>query len=185
MVLLKYEKAVTFATEAHYGQKRKGDGKPYIIHPYTVALILLNEGCSEELVIAGLLHDTVEDTEVTQEDIEKNFGSEVKRLVAGASEPDKSLPWEVRKRHTIEYLKDAPLDIRILTCADKLHNIVSIIREYQVSGERIWDKFHAGKKKQEWYYRNLVEVLCNRDDNPPGITIFEYFKECVENFFDN
>ncbi len=179
----KYEKAIAYATEAHYGQKRKGNGKPYIIHPYTVALTLLDEGCSKDIVIAGLLHDTVEDTEVTFEDIEKNFGSEVRRIVEGVTEPDKSLPWKVRKEHIIEYLKKAPLDERLLTCADKLHNILSMISEYQDSGEQMWKKFNAGKKEQEWYYRNLVEILCKREDIPQGVSLFYCFQKCVDDFF--
>lgn len=116
------DEAIVFAAKAHGKQERKGTDIPYISDPFGVAMLLQQSGCDEDIVIAGLLHDTVEDTAVTVDDIIEHFGHHVAELVTAASEPDKLLPWEERKKHTLEFLAKAPLDVRHLICADKLHN---------------------------------------------------------------
>ncbi|MEI0739436.1 HD domain-containing protein [Paenibacillus sp. JTLBN-2024] len=138
---------------------QKGSEIPYISHPFGVAMILLEAQCKEEVVMAGLLHDTLEDTDTTDEDIRSRFGEEVLRLVQGASEPDKSLSWEARKEHTLEFLKSADLSTRQLSCADKLHNLRSVRRDFADLGDEVWNKFKRGYDKQKWYYVNLVESL--------------------------
>jgi (p)ppGpp synthase/HD superfamily hydrolase len=150
--------ALDFAIKAHSNQCRKGTQIPYIVHPVSVARILYEYGCSDELTIAGLLHDTVEDTPVSMDEIEKLFGSRVAFLVEAASEPDKSDTWENRKKHTIEYLREAPDDILILACADKLDNIRAIRRDFQVEGEALWERFNRPKESQGWYYNELAKV---------------------------
>lgn len=103
------EKAIVFATMAHGNQKRKGTNIPYITHPYAVGMYLQKANCSPEVVAAGILHDTLEDTETTFYELKEIFGEKVANLVKAASENDKSLLWEERKRLTIEMLKDATL----------------------------------------------------------------------------
>lgn len=181
--LIKYEKAIIFATEAHAGQTRKGTSIPYIVHPYLVGMILLEQGCEEAVVTAGILHDTVEDTRVTLLDLEDNFGTRVMELVRGASEPDKSLAWQERKQHTLDYLKEASLEERLIIGADKLHNINSMIDDYQQLGEDLWERFNGERGDQLWYYRGLVEGLCYRQDIPSTINIFTRLKNRVEAFF--
>jgi (p)ppGpp synthase/HD superfamily hydrolase len=153
------EKALQLAGQAHDGQYRKGTKIPYITHPVAVGIILMKAGYHEDLIAAGILHDTVEDTIITLGDIEKEFGSKIASIVDGCSEPDKSLTWEERKEHTIEYLKTAPSDIRVVACADKLHNVRSILSDYKQHGDEIWTRFKRGKEQQEWYYRNIIESL--------------------------
>jgi (p)ppGpp synthase/HD superfamily hydrolase len=153
------EKALQVAARAHDSQYRKKTNIPYITHPVAVGMILMKAGYDEELISAGILHDTVEDTPLTLNTIEEIFGSRVARIVAGCSEPDKTLGWEDRKRHTIEYLKTAPLEIRVVVCADKLHNIRSISDDYQQMGEAVWTKFKRGKDQQKWYYQNVLASL--------------------------
>ncbi|WP_099354009.1 HD domain-containing protein [Fredinandcohnia onubensis] len=153
------EKAIIVASKAHDGQYRKLTNIPYITHPLGVGLILMKINARTELVAAGILHDTVEDTELTLTDIRDGFGDEVAELVDGCSEPDKSLPWEARKEHTISFLRAASEDNRTVVCADKLHNIRSIIRDYEEQGDQVWRRFSRGKEKQEWYYRNVAESL--------------------------
>ena len=140
--------AIEVAEEAHRGQFRKGSGIPYISHPRAVARILSDAGCSEELVAAGILHDTVEDTSLTLDFIREKFGERVAKIVQGCSEPDKSLPWEQRKLHTVEFLKTAPLEVRTVTCADKLHNLLTIIADYEVMGDDVWDRFSRGRTRR-------------------------------------
>jgi (p)ppGpp synthase/HD superfamily hydrolase len=156
------EKALQIASQAHNGQFRKGTQIPYITHPIAVGMILMKAGYSDEIVAAGILHDTVEDTDLTIEEIEREFGPKVAEIVAGCSEPDKSLSWEKRKEHTIEFLKAASNDIRAVACADKLHNIRSIIDDYEQNGEAVWSRFKRGKAQQGWYYTNIVESLGNQ-----------------------
>lgn len=177
------EAATKVAEEAHRGQFRKGSGIPYISHPRAVARILSDAGCSEELVAAGILHDTVEDTSLTLDYIRERFGNKVAKIVQGCSEPDKSLPWEQRKQHTVEFLKTAPLEVRTVTCADKLHNLLSIIADYEVMGDDVWDRFSRGRDAQEWYYRELAASLCAQPDCDGDGAIFQQLKESVEALF--
>lgn len=179
------ELAIQVAAKAHQNQKRKGTDIPYITHPYMVGMILQKERCSDELVAAGILHDTVEDTYVTLDYIRDTFGQYVAEIVGGCSEPDKSLSWEERKTYKLHALKTASLDIRIVTCADKLHNIRTTIKEYNRVGEKVWDRFNRGREKQSWYYNELIKVLCDREDNPPEMRIFSELKnEIIHLFFE-
>ena len=175
--------AIEVAAKAHRNQVRKETNIPYISHPYAVGFLLLQAGCSEEVVAAGILHDTVEDTPITLEYICEHFGEKVTQIVKGCSEPDKSLAWEVRKRHTIDFLRTAPPEVKVVACADKLHNIRTIITDYQETGDEVWNRFKRGKKAQEWYYRGLVESLCNLTDGQKEGTIFQQFRSEVENLF--
>jgi (p)ppGpp synthase/HD superfamily hydrolase len=121
--------------------------------------MLMKAGCGDEIVAAGFLHDTVEDTPLSLANIEREFGHTIASIVKGCSEPDKSLSWEKRKQHTIEFLKTAPEDIRVVACADKLHNIRSIMNDYGQIGDMVWERFNRGKEDQEWYYRNVAASL--------------------------
>lgn len=171
--------AIEFAATAHRNQFRKETDIPYISHPVGVGMILQKAGCSEEAIIAGILHDTLEDTETTEADILNNFGEEVLTIVKGCSEPDKGASWEDRKKHTIEYLKSAPLLIREVACADKLHNLRSINRDLTNLGEATWKKFKRGREKQEWYYKKIVESLGSESDFP----LLDLLKKEVEDVF--
>lgn len=173
------DKALQMAAVAHEGQYRKNTKIPYIAHPAAVGLILQKAGYKEELVAAGILHDTVEDTEITLEDIKREFGNKIAEIVAGCSEPDKTLSWEERKEHTIEYLKTAPEDIRVVACADKLHNVRSICQDVERDGEQIWSRFKRGREQQAWYYRNVVESLSAEKTFP----LLEELKLEVERLF--
>ena len=153
------EKAIQIASRAHVNQCRKHTDIPYITHPVAVGMMLMKAGYGDEIIAAGILHDTVEDTTLSLADIEREFGGEIASIVEGCSEPDKSLSWEERKQHTIEFLKTAPEAIRAVACADKLHNIRSIIDDYEQIGDNVWERFNRGKKDQEWYYRKVVESL--------------------------
>jgi (p)ppGpp synthase/HD superfamily hydrolase len=153
------EKALKVASKAHEGQYRKHTETPYITHPVTVGMIVMKAGYDEEMIAAAILHDTVEDTNLSLDDIRQEFGGRIAEIVEGCSEPNKDLPWKARKEHTIEYLKTAPEKIRIVACADKLHNIRTIIKDYEQIGDEVWRRFNAGKEQQKWYYTGIVESL--------------------------
>ena len=118
--------AIDFAVIAHQGQFRKGTNTPYIVHPIAVAQELLRFECSPEVLVTGILHDTLEDTTVKLSDILRQFGSKVADILIAVSEQDKRKTWENRKLDTINKLKDAPLDVLWVECADKLDNIYAL-----------------------------------------------------------
>lgn len=125
------ERARTFAIEAHRGQVRKNEpDKPMIIHPIGVDLLLEEYGYDEAVIAAGYLHDVVEDTKYTIEDIENEFGEDVANLVMGASESDKSLSWEKRKKCTIEETKSLSLRNKLIICADKINNLEDLMIKF-------------------------------------------------------
>jgi (p)ppGpp synthase/HD superfamily hydrolase len=175
--------AIEFAAKAHAGQFRKGTAIPYIVHPLGVATILINHGCAEELVVAGLLHDTVEDTPVTLAEIAQCFGERVAHLVATVSEPDKAAPWEERKRHTIAVLRTAALDALLVACADKLDNLRALRDDYGRVGEAVWARFKRPRASQHWYYRSLAEVFAMRVAGEPSTTLFAQFQQEVHRVF--
>lgn len=178
-------KAIEFAVRAHSGQFRKGSRVPYIIHPLAVAKILIEYECPEEIVIAGILHDTVEDTEVTLKQLQKEFGARIAKIVQGASEPRKSDPWEKRKQHTMEYLKTAPLEVLWVTCADKLDNLRSIHEDRQRIGEAIWQIFNKPKEAQKWYYENLLYIFRSRLSGESGRSIVEEYEKEFKRVFNS
>ncbi len=153
------DRALEFAAYAHRHQKRKGTEIPYISHPYAVGMILQRAGCKEEVIAAGLLHDTLEDTDTSEEQLLQSFGPVVLEIVKGCSEPDKEASWEARKQHTLDELKHAALPIRQVSCADKLHNIRSIKHDLEKYGEDTWTRFKRGRESQAWYYQGVVESL--------------------------
>ncbi len=171
------EKAILFATKAHEGQIRKGSSIPYIWHPLAVGRLLSDHGCTEEVVAAGILHDLLEDTATTGEQIEERFGDRVARIVEGCSEPDKGLPWEERKRHTLERLGSAPRDVRMVTAADKIDNLRSILVDRERLGDGVWCRFHRGPIKQAWYYRGIAKALGD------GHPLFLILEETVDQVF--
>lgn len=157
-------KAIEFATLAHAGQLRKSTSIPYIVHPFEVAQILTAAGAEETVICAGLLHDTVEDTSVTIEEIADKFGFQVAALVAHCSE-NKKFSWEQRKNHSIEMLNTkASFETQLLYCADKLSNLRSIASDYEKSGEDVWKVFNRGREHQKWYYGAIVQALSPLQD---------------------
>jgi (p)ppGpp synthase/HD superfamily hydrolase len=174
----KIDLACEVAASAHCGKPRKGKDIPYIAHPMAVANILARAGASEEVIIAGILHDTVEDTDLTLKDIEEQFGAAVAEIVKDCSEPDKNLPWEERKLHTLEALKTASIGVWLVCCADKLHNVRDMSIDYKKHKDVLWERFRRGKYKQVWYYKCLVEsMVYNRDFNPE---LYDEFKAEVD-----
>jgi len=152
-------RAIEIAVKAHEKQLRKGTEIPYIVHPLSVGIILAKGGAPEEVIVAGILHDTIEDTDVTFEEIREIFGESIANIVKGASESDKSLPWEERKQHTIDSLASESIEVLLVICADKLDNLRSIASEYQRIGEVVWKRFRRGKESQFWYYSSVARGL--------------------------
>ncbi len=165
---LDFERALRLAAVGHRDQARKGSGVPYVEHPFAVALILDRAGFDEEVAIAGLLHDLVEDTDVTLEQIRDGFGDRVAAIVDACSEVKLDAdgarrPWIDRKRDHLAALAGATDDVRAVTLADKLHNLLSI-RLDLLDGRPVWSTFNAGRDQVLWCYRAMVEA-CRSDDD--------------------
>jgi len=176
-------RAVEFAVRAHSGQLRKVTPVPYIVHPLGVLRILARHGCGEPIAVAALLHDTVEDGACSLDEIRREFGGEVARLVAEMTEPDKSRPWWDRKAQTLERLKTASQDVLLLACADKLDNLRSLREDCATMGESVWDALRASREQQAWYYRQLGQVFESSLENGTGALLAAEFRREVETLF--
>lgn len=165
------DKALHFAIDAHANTERRGKGFPYIVHPMEAVEIVASITPDPELLAAAALHDTVEDTDVTVEQIRELFGDRVAKLVAaesdqpveGESEEDS---WRKRKQDAIDRLAAASRDAKIVAMGDKLSNMRAIARDYQQIGDQLWNRFHApnGKPDHEWHYRGLAQSLSELSD---------------------
>ena len=159
------DRAIIFAVRAHAGTERRGKGYPYIVHPLEAVEIVATMTADQELLAAAALHDTVEDTDVTVEQLRAEFGDRVAALVEeesdqfeeGVSETDS---WHTRKRAAIERLSKASREAKMVALGDKLSNMRAIARDYAVQGDALWDLFHAkDPKDHEWHYRGLADAL--------------------------
>jgi (p)ppGpp synthase/HD superfamily hydrolase len=162
----KIQKAIKFAVKTHevyQNQKRKGKEIAYITHPLTVGLILSRVGASDDLVCAGILHDTIEDSieekKVTFEMLEERFGNNVAELVLSVSEGQKGGLWEDRKREAVEHIKDFSQDSLLLKSADITSNVSEIIDDYNEDGDKIFERFHAPEPKKENTIKNYINVM--------------------------
>lgn len=159
------EMAIRYATDCHKGQTRKGTNIPFIMHPLEVMQILHGMDADTNLLIAGLLHDVVEDTTTTIEEIQATFGDDVAELVGGHTE-DKTKSWEERKNTEMKETLEAPIRLKMLVLADKLANMRSIRKDYMQLGNALWERFNAGLRQQAWYYGEMTEVLDEMQDYP-------------------
>ncbi|RDW21180.1 HD domain-containing protein [Oceanobacillus chungangensis] len=176
------EKAKAFAAKAHEGQVRKNSDVPYITHPIRVAERLQKSGFSEALICAGYLHDVVEDTPIEIEDIEREFGKVVAKLVAAHTE-DKSKSWQERKQHTIDTVKNTEKEIKYLIVADKLDNLLGLEQDLKKQGDTVWNNFNAGPDKQKWYNESIVRSMYDGLDYVDIPKYFSEYEDAVKRVF--
>ncbi len=166
----RFEDALVFATQLHAGQTRKGTATPYIAHLLAVASIVLENGGNEDEAIAALLHDAVEDQggAATRELIRQRFGDTVVAIVDGCTDTDTypKPPWKGRKEEYITHLRTAPASVRLVSAADKLHNARTVLADYRILGEALWQRFHGGRDGTLWYYRTVTDVLLDAGKTP-------------------
>ena len=180
-VEMKIHKAIEFATKSHDGQVRKGTDTPYIVHPFEVALILIQYGVDEDVICAGLLHDVVEDTSVTLEEIQQLFGDRVAYFVGKRTEK-KEKSWEERKQNTILQIKElSNKEELLLLCADKLSNLRSIKADLEnLEEEKFWVRFSRGKESQKWYYGELLKELSIIKEHPIYRELYQLYEEIFQ-----
>ncbi|MCC5630504.1 HD domain-containing protein [Nostoc sphaeroides CHAB 2801] len=163
MLSERFTTALTYATQLHANQVRKGSGVPYVAHLLGVASIALEYGANEDEAIAALLHDAIEDQggAATREEIRSRFGDNVTAIVDGCTDADTTPkpPWRERKEAYIAHISNASSSVLLVSLADKLYNAQSILKDYRVLGESLWERFHGGKQGTLWYYRTLVDVF--------------------------
>ena len=179
------DRAIVFAVHAHAGTERRGKGYPYIVHPLEAVEIVATMTADQELLAAAALHDTVEDTDVTIDQLRAEFGDRVAALVAdesdevheGVSEEDS---WHARKRAAIDRLSKASHEAKMVALGDKLSNMRAIARDYAIQGDALWNLFHAkDRKDHEWHYRGLADALRELD----GTFAFQEFERLINQVF--
>ena len=165
----RFVRAFTFAAEKHKGQMRKASTIPYITHLMGVASLVLEAGGDEDLAIGALLHDVVEDCGGAPmlKEVRRRFGKRVAKVVDGCTDADTypKPPWRERKEKYLRHLKSADADTKLVSAADKLNNVRSILSDYRVIGESVWSRFNGGRDGTLWYYRALLDVFLRHKRN--------------------
>lgn len=165
------ERAKEIATKAHEGQVRKTDGSPYINHPVAVAALVKAHGYPEVVIAAALVHDVIEDTNMTETRLREELGDKVVDIVTAVSE-NKNLEWEDRKEQYVESVVSAGESVWAVSIADKIHNAESIIEYHKEVGHAIWDMFNRGKEKKLWF-ENLLLTKLRKSWNHPLLDEYE------------
>lgn len=167
------DKAVNFASKKHEGMFRKGDNQPYIFHPIEVLSIASKMTTDEEILTAALLHDTVEDTDTTKEELQKEFNERIANLVADESENkrgniDKKKTWKIRKEEAIEKLINSKdIGSKMICLADKVSNLRSFLYLYFKEGDEMWNNFNTSDPLMHyWYYNSLKDAFKELHDTP-------------------
>jgi len=165
----RFLRAFLFAAEKHSGQARKASTIPYIAHLMGVASLALEAGGDEDIAIAALLHDVVEDCGGAPmlKEVRRRFGKHVAEMVDGCTDADTEPkpPWRERKEKYIRRLKTEAADTRLVSASDKLNNIRSIISDYRAIGESVWSRFNGGRDGTLWYYRTLRDEFLRSKPN--------------------
>lgn len=152
------EKADALAKRAHEGQTRKESGAPYIEHPRAVAALLEEHGFEDEVIAAALVHDVVEDTSLTIDDVRRELGAEVAALVAAVTYDD-SLSWEEKRAKYIETVRAAPPEAKAISVADKIHNAKSVIAGHERQGNAVWNYFNRGRDVKIEFEEAMLKML--------------------------
>ena len=184
---LRIQKAIQFAIKTHeldQKQKRKGKDVPYVTHPLSVGLILANIGATEDVVVAGILHDTIEDSieenKVTKEIISDMFGQSVSDLVLSVTEQDKSLSWAERKAEALEHIKTFSHDSLLWKSADIIENTREIIADYEIEGEKTFERFKAKKERMLKHYIDSIQAIIDKWSDNPLVDDLQYVAHQIQ-----
>ena len=162
------QRAINRASELHHDQKRRIGGLPFIVHPFSVGFILSRYTDNDQIIAAGLLHDVLEDVSgYTESDMTREFGPEVVRIVKEVTEdknPDDSIEtnrstWEKRKTNYLTHLKTDSFEGLMVCCADKIHNLQSMLEAHRDLGDAIWSRFNAPKVQLIWFHKEVMTTL--------------------------
>ena len=163
------QRAFRYAAEKHDGQTRKQSAVPYLSHLMAVASLVLEAGGDEDMAIAALLHDVVEDCGGMPRlrEIRKQFGPRVSKIVEGCTDSfgEPKPEWVERKKDYLREVKHAGVETRLVSASDKLHNVRTILADYRQHGEAIWTRFTGKREGTLWYYRALSDEYRRRSPN--------------------
>ena len=163
------QEAINKAAELHRGQVRKGGGLPYIVHPFSAAMILLDYTNDDNIIAAGLLHDVLEDVEdYNFKDLKRDFGEKIATIVKEGSQEGQDLGkenWRERKESYLRHLGNASHEAMMVCAADKIHNLISLIEAYKKRGKEVFKKFNAPINEKMEFYGKVLEILQRRLDN--------------------
>lgn len=184
----KINKAIQVASSAHLGQIRKGDGTPYITHPFAVAWITAQFTDDEDTICAALLHDVLEDVSAdvySREQMEKDFGANVVEIVEGVSEDkdasiskkDEKKSWKDRKQKYLDNLSNDSQGSLLVCAADKIHNMQATINAFADQGENIWKVFNSSKENKLWFYNKTAEIIESKLTNLIAIELKNVLSE--------
>ena len=158
--------ATRLAAQAHDGAYRKGGRAPYLLHVMETAEIVGTMTEDEDVLAAAVLHDVLEDTSVTEEELRETVGGHVTELVLAVSENKRreqpaEMTWRLRKQESVErLLKEPRLEVKMIALGDKLSNIRALQRDYGILGEQVWERFNnKSKAEQGWYYQAVTDAL--------------------------
>lgn len=154
--------AAAFAVEQFAHVERKGNGVPYVTHLFAVAALVGEYGGDEDQMVAALLHDWLEDIDgASLDELRRRFGQRVAKIVLACSDAlDRPKPpWRPRKEKHLEHLRTQDADVKLVACADKLHNSRCLLRDAERRGDAAYAMFNADKASVLWYYRTNVAVL--------------------------
>jgi (p)ppGpp synthase/HD superfamily hydrolase len=162
----RFEDALVFACRLHARQVRKGSGVPYVSHLLAVCSLVIEAGGDEEQAIAALLHDAIEDQggDATRQVIRRQFGERIAALVDGCSDTDvfPKPPWRQRKEAYLAHLREAPPEVRLISAADKLHNLRSVLADYHQMGDELWSRFKGGRDGTLWYFHETLAIFSEK-----------------------
>lgn len=186
----KIQKALKLASILHFEQKRKGDGSPYISHPFAVAFIIAEHTKDEDIIAAAILHDVLEDVSrsvYSIETMQKDFGMRVYDIVKEVTEdkdPEESKEkqrqtWKSRKDQYLRNLQNDSQEALLVACADKIHNLMSLIEAYSEKGGSIWKHFNAPAQDRLWFYKEVLEILKQKFDHPLVAEFEKIYKKAL------
>ncbi len=183
------DRAIIFAVKAHHNTERRGKGFPYIVHPLEAMEIVATITPDQELLAAAALHDVIEDTEVTVDELREMFGERIAHLVHAESDQidgvlfdgqNEEETWHARKQAAIDRLAAAPHDAKVVAMGDKLSNMRAIARDYKEKGDALWSIFHVkDKASHEWHYRGLADSLSELS----GTFAYQEFVRLIDEVF--
>ena len=172
------EKAIRTAGRLHRDQYRKGVTRlPYVTHPFSVAMIVSNFTDDEDIIIAALLHDTFEDTNYKEDEMVDQFGTRVRDIVLGVTEPSEATSWEEKKKGYILGLKSASAESLLVAAADKKHNLSSVLKDYKKNPSSFFKEFSGSIDERIGYYEKMVEIIIGNLDSPITEDLEKIFKE--------
>lgn len=185
----KISRAFDVAYEFHEDQKRKVSGAPYLVHLLDAAKYLMYETDDEDVICAGILHDTLEDTTYAEDKLKEDFGERVHSIVKFCTEPGNNInatpleqknSWRERKTRAIAKLRGASDDELLVYCADKLSNLLSI-KDDLINGADVWVNFNGSRSEVEWYYTEIGRILADRFENRRIFKIYKNLLHIFEN----